>query len=98
MGQRAIVVDWKAVPLIPNELLGWYERLCDVTGRQVKGSGDLSGYGSLDPERLSLIVSKYHPEYVVLRRGAERRFGDLPVVYQNSGYSVLKIAHNSGAP
>ena len=98
LGQRAIVVDWKSVPLIPNELLGWYERLCDVTGRQVKGSGDLSGYGSLDPERLSLIVSKYHPEYVVLRRGAERRFGDLPVVYQNSGYSVLKIAHNSGAP
>src|SRR6188768_2217641 len=93
LGQRAIVVDWKAVPLIPTELLGWYERLCDVTGRQVKGMGDLGGYNSLDPERLSLIVSKYHPEYVVLRRGAERRFGDLPVVYQNSGYSVLKIAH-----
>jgi hypothetical protein len=98
LGQRAIVVDWKAVPLIPTELLDWYERLCDVTGRQVKGSGDLGGYGSLDPERLSLIVSKYHPEYVVLRRGGERRFGDLPVVYQNSGYSVLKIAHNSGEP
>ena len=98
LGQRAIVVDWKAVPLIPTELLGWYERLCDVTGRQVKGSGDLGGYGSLDPERLALIVSKYHPEYVVLRRGAERRFQDLPVVYQNSGYSVLKIAGGPPKP
>ena len=39
LGQRAIVVDWKAVPLIPTELLGWYERLCDVTGRHVGGSG-----------------------------------------------------------
>jgi hypothetical protein len=92
LGQRAIVVDWKAVPLIPTELLGWYQRLCDVTGREVKSSGDLAGYGSLDPERLALIVRKYHPDYVVLRRGAERRFQDLPVVYQNSGYSVLKIA------
>ncbi|HEX2669424.1 MAG TPA: DUF6798 domain-containing protein [Polyangiaceae bacterium] len=98
LGQRAIVVDWKAVPLIPTELLGWYERLCDVTGRQVKGSGDLAGYGSLDPERLAQIVGKYHPDYVVLRRGGERRFENLPVVYQNSGYSVLKIAGDAPKP
>ena len=92
LGQRAIVVDWKAVPLIPSELLGWYERLCDVTGRQVHGAGDMSGYGSLDQERLALIVSKYHPDYVVLRRGGERRFPELAVAYKNGGYSVLKIA------
>jgi hypothetical protein len=98
LGQRAIVVDWKAVPLIPTELLGWYERLCDVTGRQVKSKGDLGGYHSLDPERLSLIVRKYRPEYLVLRRGGERRFPDLPVVYQNSGYCVLKIAVSPGEP
>ena len=98
LGQRAIVVDWKAVPLIPTELLGWYERLCDVTGRQVKSSGDLAGYGSLDPERLALIVSKYHPEYVVLRRGGERRFEGVPVVYQNSGFSVLKIGDTPPKP
>ncbi|HKO47122.1 MAG TPA: DUF6798 domain-containing protein [Polyangiaceae bacterium] len=98
LGQRAIVVDWKAVPLIPTELLGWYERLCDVTGREVKGSGDLAGYGSLDPERLALIVRKYHAQYLVLRRGAENRFPDLPVVYRNSGYSVLKIVQNPSEP
>jgi len=98
LGQRAIVVDWKAVPLIPTELLGWYERLCDVTGRQVKGSGDLGGYGSLDPERLAMLVSKYHPEYLVLRRGAAARFPGLPVVYQNSGYSVLKISGGPAEP
>jgi uncharacterized protein DUF6798/dolichyl-phosphate-mannose-protein mannosyltransferase len=98
LGQRAIVVDWKAVPLIPTELLGWYERLCDVTGREVKSAGDMGGYNSLDPERLAQIVNKYHPEYVVLRHGAERRFPDLPVAYKNSGYSVLKIVAPSAAP
>ncbi len=92
LGQRAIVVDWKAVPLIPTELLGWYERLCDVTGRQVSGAGDMSGYNSIDPERLASVVAKYRPDYLVLRRGGERRFPDLLVAFQNSGYSVLKIA------
>jgi hypothetical protein len=92
LGQRAIVVDWKAVPLIPTELLGWYERLCDVTGRHIGSAGDMNGYGSLDQERLALIVSKYHPDYVVLRRGGERRFPELAVAYKNGGYSVLKIA------
>ncbi|HEY3252513.1 MAG TPA: hypothetical protein VGJ91_01145, partial [Polyangiaceae bacterium] len=60
--------------------------------------GDLGGYGSLDPERLALIVSKYHPEYLVLRRGGERRFPGLPVVYQNSGYCVLKITDSPHSP
>ena len=98
LGERAIVVDWKAVPLIPTELLTWYERLCDVTGRHVSSSRDLGGYGSLDPERLALLVSKYHPDYLVLRRGAESRFSELPTVYQNGGYSVLKIAAEGSKP
>lgn len=98
LGQRAIVVDWKAVPLIPTELLGWYERLCDVTGRHIGGSGDLRGYNSLDSERLALLVGKYHPDYVVLRRGDERRFAELPVIYQNGGYSVLKLAGAHAGP
>jgi hypothetical protein len=91
LGQRAIVVDWKAVPLIPSELLVWYERLCDVTGRHLGSSGDLAGYHAMDAARLALIEAKYHPDYLVLRRGGERRFATFPVVYQNGGYSVLKI-------
>jgi hypothetical protein len=98
LGQRAIVVDWKAVPLIPSELLVWYERLCDVTGRHVGGTGDLGGYHSMDAERLALIEAKYHPDYLVLRRGGERRFASFPVVYQNGGYSVLKIVPAASAP
>ena len=98
LGQRAIVVDWKAVPLIPSELLVWYERLCDVTGRHVGGSGDLAGYQTIDGERLALLVDKYHPDYLVLRRGGERRFANLPVAYQNSGFTVLKIMPLAQSP
>jgi hypothetical protein len=91
LGQRAIVVDWKAVPLIPSELLVWYERLCDVTGRRIGSSGDMSGYQAMDSERLRLLEAKYHPDFVVLRRGGERRFPTFPIAYQNGGYVVLKI-------
>jgi hypothetical protein len=98
LGQRAIVVDWKAVPLMPRELLVWYERLCDVTGRHVAGTGDLSGYHAMDAQRLALLETKYHPDYVVLRRGTERRFPAFPVVYQNGGYSVLKIVPSALSP
>jgi Dolichyl-phosphate-mannose-protein mannosyltransferase len=98
LGQRAIVVDWKAVPLIPSELLVWYERLCDVTGRRVGGTGDLAGYQAMDAERLALLEAKYHPNYLVLRRGGERRFASLPVVYQNGGFSVLKIVPAAPKP
>ena len=79
-------------------LLVWYERLCDVTGRHLSGSGDLGGYNSIDGERLALLVSKYHPDYLVLRRGGERRFRGLTVTYQNGGYSVLKIAAAGAEP
>ena len=98
LGQRAIVVDWKAVPLIPTELMGWYERLCDVTGRQLASSGDLGGYQSLDLERLRRLVPKYHPDYVVVRRGNERRFPGFPVAFQNGGFTVLKIEQQALTP
>ena len=98
LGQRAIVVDWKAVPLIPSELLVWYERLCDVTGRQLGSSADLGGYQGLDLERLRRLVPKYHPDYVVVRRGNERRFPGFPVVYQNNGFAVLKLEAAALAP
>ena len=32
-GQRAIVVDWKSNPIVPEEVLEWHQRLKDVTGR-----------------------------------------------------------------
>ena len=52
----------------------------------------------MDPERLALIVGKYHPDYLVLRRGGERRFPELAVAYKNGGYCVLKIAPASVQP
>jgi hypothetical protein len=45
-----------------------------------------------------MLVAKYHPDYLVLRRGGERRFPELAVAYKNGGYSVLKIAPQATQP
>ena len=50
--QRAIVVDWKSNPIVPDEVLEWHRRLEDVCGRPVRGAGDLGGYDAMDKARL----------------------------------------------
>jgi hypothetical protein len=90
-GNRAIVVDWKGVPIVPAEVVRWYARLNDVCGRRVMTTSDLTGYADLDRERLGRLQAKYQVDYVVVRRGNERRLGDHPVVFANRTYAVLKL-------
>lgn len=91
-GQRAIVVDWKSQPHIPEEVLEWLQRLKDVTGRpELSGRKDLDGYDSLDAARLSLLRARYGVDYVVVRRGRERDLGFHPQAFANGGYVVLDV-------
>ncbi len=88
--QRAIVVDWKAVPIVPNELIEWHSRLNDVTGRKVRSGRDLGGYDSLSQARLESLTRKYRLSYAVIARGQLRGLKGKPV-YQNSRFAVLKL-------
>jgi len=90
-GQRAIVVDWKATPIIPRELIAWHDRLNDVCGREVKSADDLANYDALDRERLEQLKAKYHLDYVVVRRGNEERLGEYRVELKNDAYVVLSL-------
>jgi len=90
-GQRAIVVDWKAAPIIPREIIAWHERLNDVCGRDVKSADDLANYDALDRERLKQLKTKYHLDYLVVRRGNEERLGEYRVELKNDAYVVLGL-------
>jgi hypothetical protein len=91
-GQRAIVVDWKSNPGVPSEVLEWYRRLEDVSGRTpLRTAGDLRGYDSLDSERLGRLRSRYHLDYAVVRRGRERALPGLRTMFRNAGYTVLEL-------
>lgn len=94
--QRSIVVDWKSNPLIPGELLEWYKRMEDVTGRKgFGGMRDLDGYNSMDRARLDLLRARYGLDFVVVRRNREATLGALPVAHRNNAFVVLDLR---GAP
>jgi hypothetical protein len=88
--QRAIVVDWKNNPGIPSEVLAWYRRLEDVTGRPGFRSVDaLRDYDELDPARFERLRARYDFDYAIVRRGREAAFKDYEKPYQNSEFVVL---------
>jgi hypothetical protein len=91
LGKRAIVVDWKAAPILPRDLLEWYARISAVTGRAVSGSRDLAGYPALSLAQVLEVAHRYGASFVVERRQHAGRLSELAVVYQNPGYIVFRM-------
>jgi len=88
---RAIVVDWKTTPMVPADVLDWYQRLEDVTGRvPLNKESELQDYALLDDQRLERLRSKYHFGYVVLARGAQSHIGVEPA-FRGSGFLAYRL-------
>lgn len=89
MARRAIVVDLKSPPLVPDELVEWYRRLCVVTGNpvlhDVPQADGLWQNASLDVllARAKLLGA----DYLVLDRRAEAS----ATVYASSQYAVYRV-------
>ncbi|EYF02105.1 Hypothetical protein CAP_7445 [Chondromyces apiculatus DSM 436] len=91
-GQRAIVVDWKSNPGLPDEVLEWFRRLKDVTGRpKFSSRKDLAGYDDMDAARLAKLSAQYDVDYAVIRARKERALDGYPVVFSNGHYAVLDV-------
>ncbi len=91
LGQRAIIVDWKASPIVPTEFMAWLDRLRDVTGQPgFRGAGELGRYDQLDANRLAALKAKYRIDYAVVRRGRERAFAG-SLVFSNARWSVVDV-------
>lgn len=91
--RRAIVVDWKSPPILPGELLEWYERLGTVAGRPGFQTARevATGYDAMDSARLRALRARYAIDYAVVRKGRERVLKDWPVAYANPGFAVLDL-------
>jgi hypothetical protein len=96
-GQRAIVVDWKSTPIMPSDVVEWFRRIQDVTGRRdFRGAPDLDGYNSLDQPRLGALRAKYHLHYVIVKAGREAALrGER--VFANARFVVLKLDAPDGS-
>ena len=93
LGERAIIVDWKGSPIAPGDMLEWYRRLEDVSGRRgFHGGGEVtSGYDAMDPARLEMLKDRYNASFAVISRSRAGAFEAYKTVYQNGQYKVLKL-------
>ena len=92
-GKRAVVVDWKSIPLDPDGAVEWYRRIEDVTGRKnIKSFKEAhKGYLTLDIERLEYLKNTYGISFAVLYKGKNNTISDLPVVFENKTFSVIAL-------
>lgn len=97
VARRAIVVDFKAVPLSADLALAeWKERLSNCYG-EVQGVGFAAGdemdkqYKKITKDRLMFIAKKYGAAYAVLYKETPSEF---PVIFENNVYKIVEIEKN----
>lgn len=92
IGERAVVVDWKSTPILPRELIVWYERLNAVSGRTVRSAEDaMNGYRKRNLEELGDLAAQFCASYIVVDnlKHNVKLTGGKPV-FKNDSYSVYQ--------
>lgn len=97
MGERAVVVDWKATPYRPNQMLEWFRRLEAVHGGEgslknlTRGQLTRTGkYNSMTKETLDSIVQRYGVDYAVFPRNSRGAKLSRDIVYENDDFVVFR--------
>ncbi|MCA9630862.1 MAG: hypothetical protein KC766_24515 [Myxococcales bacterium] len=91
IGERAVVVDWKANAIVPKEMFEWYDRLAAIAGRRnFRSLRDLrTGYDRMDYERFKALNARYGSSYAVVAAHRARQLAPGKVVYQNRRFAVV---------
>jgi hypothetical protein len=94
--QRAVVVDWKSPPIMPDEVMEWYQRISDITGTPNINSPKQAKlkYTLMDKRRLSAIKTKYSIDYAVFYSNKKhiKELGD--VIFNNAKYTVIEVTRS----
>lgn len=89
--QRSIVADWKLTPVVPADVLHWYERIELITGRKpFRREAELSGYATLDAPRVHQVRAAYGADFWVVRDDAEHT-PQVPPAYQHGRFRVYRL-------
>lgn len=95
--QRATVIDYKCMPILPADTVRWQRRLADLCGRPIRSHIEaIRGYRELDQARAELLREKYGVSFFVM----EKKEGTSPPsngplgrpVYENKMFYVLKTS------
>jgi hypothetical protein len=93
--RRAIVVDWKSTPIVPEELLEWRDRILAISGADAVGSRReaVQGYATIDAARLAALGERYRARFAVLDLKIRGDVATLPCApeYRNERYAVCRL-------
>lgn len=91
--RRAILADWKCMPLLPHDQLEWMRRQERLAGRAVSGEADaIEGYSAMDETRALVLAREYACNYLVVDKnlgGAQLK--SLRQLYSNGRFDVYEL-------
>lgn len=92
---RAVIVDWKCMPLTPTDQLEWRRRLERQADREIQNREDtVQGYASLDTARAQTLATEFGCDYVIVDN--RTHCGDMsamPRLFQNAWFEVYQTSH-----
>ncbi len=94
IGQRALVVDFKAIPLQDGAMREWRERIRatygDVDGGGFTASSNLDqAYRQIDDHKLQELAQRYGASHALLYA---ETVTDLPVLYTDKNYRIVELS------
>jgi|GEM_PF-1992192 len=89
---RAVVIDWKCMPILPADTLRWYQRLVDVVGIEFTSMEQcFANYRTLDSQRAARLSDDYQTDYIVVNAGQHTgNLSQLPQVWSNKKWAVYR--------
>jgi hypothetical protein len=93
ISQRAIIVDFKAIPFGDSSILEWYERMIVCYGTPNKFGFSMideleENYRRISEENVNKITTKYNVDYAIFYSDTITNY---PVIYENKIYKLVKI-------
>jgi hypothetical protein len=95
---RAVIIDWKCMPILPDDTVKWYRRLMDECGVAFENMPEAeAGFASMDAARARRLGESYGARYLVIDSRVHR--GDLaglPRLYSSPGFTVFDLRQPAG--
>lgn len=94
---RAVIVDWKCMPLLPADQREWLRRHERQAGRAIDSEDDaIAAYATLDAARAERLADEFGCRYVVLdRRRGTSRLPEMLRAFRTERYDLYDLARGS---
>lgn len=90
--RRAVVIDWKCMPILPKDTVEWYRRLQDECGPFSSLTEAENGYLAVDENVAGRLARGYGAKYLVVEAGRHQgRVAGLSRVYANQDFAVFEL-------